>query len=73
MNCEDTVEQDIRMFKMQLKSCTEGMTTMDDGLIEQKFKQIKDIIGRFKGRPDFVESDKRWTSKVTDVRNWFIF
>lgn len=73
LNCEDTVEQDIRMFKMQLKSCTEGMTTMDDALIEQKFKQIKDIIGRFKGRPDFVESDKRWTTKVTDVRNWFIF
>ena len=73
LNCEDTVEQDIRTFKMQLKSCTEGMTTMDDALIEQKFKQIKDIIGRFKGRPDFVESDKRWTAKVTDVRNWFIF
>lgn len=73
LNCEDTVEQDIRTFKMQLKSCTEGMTTMDDTLIEQKFKQIKDIIGRFKGRPNFVESDKRWTAKVTDVRNWFIF
>ena len=73
LNCEDTVEQDIRAFKMQLKSCTEGMTAMDDGLIEQKFKQIKEIIGRFKGRPDFVEADKRWTAKVTDVRNWFIF
>ncbi|MDO5062235.1 MAG: ATP-binding protein [Peptostreptococcaceae bacterium] len=73
LNCEDTVEQDIRNFKTQLKSCTEGMTAMDDALIENKFKQIKDIIGRFKGRPEFLEADKRWTAKVTDVRNWFIF
>lgn len=73
LNCEDTVESDIRNFKMQLKSCTEGMTAIDDEWIEQKFKQIKEIIGRFKGRPAFSEADKRWTTKVTDVRNWFIF
>ena len=73
MNCEDTVEQDIRNFKTQLRACTEGMTDMDDELVEQKFKQIKEIIGRFKGRAEFLEADRRWTAKVTDVRNWFIF
>lgn len=73
LNCEETVEADIRNFKTKLKSCTEGMTNMDDALIEQKFKQIKEIIGRFKGRAEFLEADKRWTAKVTDVRNWFIF
>lgn len=73
LNCEDTVEQDIRNFKTQLRACTEGMTDMDDELVEQKFKQIKEIIGRFKGRAEFLEADRRWTAKVTDVRNWFIF
>lgn len=73
LNCEETIESDIRNFKIQLKSCTERMTSMDDDLIEQKFIQIKDIIGRFKGKPESLEADKRWTAKVTDVRNWFIF
>lgn len=73
LNCENTVEQDILNFKTQLRSCTEGMTDMDDELVEQKFKQIKDIIGRFKGRAEFLEADRRWTARVTDVRNWFIF
>lgn len=73
LNCEETIESDIRNFKIQLKSCTERMTSMDDDLIEQKFIQIKDIIGRFKGKPESLEADRRWTAKVTDVRNWFIF
>lgn len=73
LNCEDTVEQDIRGFKSKLKLCTEGMTTMADDLAEQKFLQIKEIIERFKGRAEFLEVDKRWTAKVTDVRNWFVF
>jgi uncharacterized protein YPO0396 len=28
---------------------------------------------RFSGRKELSEIDKRWTRKVTDVRNWFVF
>ena len=31
------------------------------------------IIERFRGRDGMAEQDRRWTSKVTDVRNWFTF
>ena len=73
--CEDTPEEEIRIFRNQLKSCTEGMMTseIDDELASRKFIQIKQIIERFKGRAECVGADRRWTEKVTDVRNWFIF
>ena len=35
--------------------------------------QVKTIIERFRGRSGNAEVDKRWTRKVTDVRNWFVF
>ena len=31
------------------------------------------IIDRFRGRDGLTEHDRRWTAKVTDVRNWFLF
>ena len=40
---------------------------------EAKFLQVKRIIERFRGREGTTELDKRWTRKVTDVRNWFVF
>jgi uncharacterized protein YPO0396 len=40
---------------------------------EAKFLQVKAIIDRFRGREGLSEQDRRWTSKVTDVRNWFVF
>lgn len=72
---EDTPETDIRLFRNQLRACTEGMAAgiEDDELVESKFIQIKEIIERFKGRVQYIEVDKRWTNKVTDVRNWFVF
>lgn len=73
--CEDTPETDIRLFRNQLRACTEGMAggIEDNEIAESKFIQIKEIIERFKGRPQYIDIDKRWTNKVTDVRNWFIF
>ncbi|KAF5037100.1 putative exonuclease SbcCD, C subunit [anaerobic digester metagenome] len=73
--CEDTPEIDIKLFRNQLRSCTEGMATGIEGneIAESKFIQIKDIIERFKGRLQYIDIDKRWTNKVTDVRNWFVF
>ena len=34
---------------------------------------MKTVIERFRGRDGLSEQDRRWTAKVTDVRNWFVF
>jgi len=70
-----TVDLEIRHFQEDLKNCmgdtlgNEG----DDVYSENKFKQVKELIDRFQGRVGFSEIDKKWTDKVTDVRNWFLF
>jgi uncharacterized protein YPO0396 len=68
-------DADIRDFQMQLRACTEGALTgsEDAQYSENKFLQVKTIIDRFRGREGLSEQDRRWTSKVTDVRNWFLF
>jgi uncharacterized protein YPO0396 len=62
---------------MDLRACTEGAVSpgadLDDQYSEQKFLQVKRIIERFRGREGQTEVDRRWTSLVTDVRNWYIF
>jgi uncharacterized protein YPO0396 len=45
----------------------------DEAYSEAKFLQVKRIIERFRGREGSTGMDKRWTCKVTDVRNWFVF
>jgi uncharacterized protein YPO0396 len=66
---------DIRDFQQELRACTEGSLTgsEDSQYSEAKFLQVKTIIERFRGREGSSDLDKRWTRKVTDVRNWFIF
>ncbi|WP_438859835.1 ATP-binding protein [Achromobacter spanius] len=66
---------DIRDFRAELRACTEGsLTGSDDSQYsEAKFLQVKQIIDRFRGREGLTELDRRWTAKVTDVRNWFTF
>lgn len=66
---------DVRDFQMQLRACTEGALTgsEDAQYSENKFLQVKTIIDRFRGREGLAEQDRRWTAKVTDVRNWFLF
>ena len=55
-------------------SGTSGDATAGDGQYsEAKFLQVKAIIERLRGREGFTEHDKRWTAKVTDVRNAFVF
>ncbi|MFA6270867.1 MAG: ATP-binding protein [Candidatus Paceibacterota bacterium] len=68
-------DQDIRTFQNELRACTEGALTgsEDDQYSEAKFLQVKCIIERFRGREGTTELDRRWTRKVTDVRNWFAF
>ncbi|RJQ63107.1 MAG: ATP-dependent exonuclease SbcCD, C subunit-like protein [Desulfobacteraceae bacterium] len=70
-----TPDAEIRDFQQQLRACTEGTLTgsEDEQYAEGKFLQVKQIIERFRGREGTSEMDKRWTRKVTDVRNWFVF
>ena len=68
-------DAEIRDFQQQLRACTEGAVTGSDDAqySEAKFLQVKAIIDRFHGREGLSEQDRRWTAKVTDVRNWFLF
>ena len=68
-------DAEIRDFQQELRACTEGAVTGSDDTqySEIKFLQVKTIIDRFRGREGLSEQDRRWTSKVTDVRNWFLF
>jgi len=68
-------DAEIRDFQQDLRACTEGAVTGSDDTqySEAKFLQVKAIIDRFRGRDGLSEQDRRWTAKVTDVRNWFLF
>ena len=72
---EAAQDADVRSFREDLRTCTEGALTgsQDEQYSEAKFLQVKAIIGRFRGRDGQSEIDERWTRKVTDVRNWFAF
>jgi uncharacterized protein YPO0396 len=75
LEAQAAVDADIRDFQTELRACTEGaLTGSDDAQYsEAKFLQVRRIIERFRGREGQSEADRRWTAKVTDVRNWFVF
>jgi len=71
---ERSNDTEIRVFQQDLRACLADTLGGDDGLYdESKFHQVKKLIDRFSGRKDSSEVDKKWTRKVTDVRNWFQF
>jgi len=75
LEAQPSADTDVRDFQTELRACTEGaLTGSDDAQYsEAKFLQVKRIIERFRGREGTAEPDRRWTAKVTDVRNWFSF
>jgi uncharacterized protein YPO0396 len=75
LELQSTVDPEIREFQQDLRTCTEGTLSgsEDSAYSEAKFLEVKRIIERFRGRDGLTEMDKRWTRKVTDVRNWFVF
>ncbi|MBN1411933.1 MAG: hypothetical protein JW969_13880 [Spirochaetales bacterium] len=75
LEIQESPDAEIRDFKQSLTACTEGTLTgsVDDQYAEAKFLQVRAIIDRFRGRENRTEADKRWTRKVTDVRNWHVF
>ncbi|HRX48599.1 MAG TPA: SbcC/MukB-like Walker B domain-containing protein, partial [Spirochaetota bacterium] len=70
-----TIDQEIRQFQEDLRLCLGETLSGDEGeaYTEEKFAQVKALIDRFRGREGVTEADRRWTDKVTDVRNWFLF
>lgn len=71
---ERTDNQEIKQFRTDLRSATDDTIGADADLYsEQRFEDVKAIIERFRGREGYAESDKSWTRRVTDVRNWFVF
>lgn len=75
LEAQMNLDADIRDFQTELRTCTEGTLTgsEDAQYSESKFLQVKRIIERFRGRDEYSDLDRRWTVKVTDVRNWFVF
>ena len=75
LEAQPAPDAEIRDFQSELRACTEGALTgsEDTQYSEAKFLQVKRIIERFRGREGQTELDRRWTRKVTDVRNWFTF
>jgi uncharacterized protein YPO0396 len=70
---QNTSDQDVREFGVDLRACSEGTIGDEDQYSEQKYLQVERLIERFRGREGLTTLDERWTAKVTDVRNWFTF
>ncbi|MFZ4623260.1 MAG: ATP-binding protein [Rhodoferax sp.] len=71
-----TQDVEVRDFQADLRHCLDDTlsgTAEGDQYSEAKFLQVKAIIERLRGREGQAEQDRRWTHKVTDVRNWFVF
>ncbi|MDO8440092.1 MAG: SbcC/MukB-like Walker B domain-containing protein, partial [Polaromonas sp.] len=72
-------DAEVRDFQTELRACLEGSLSGlnndndQSQYSEAKFLQVKHIIERLRGREGQGEQDRRWTAKVTDVRNWFVF
>jgi uncharacterized protein YPO0396 len=75
LEAQPASDADVRDFQGELRACTEGALSgsEDAQYSEAKFLQVKHIIERFRGREGQAEQDRRWTAKVSDVRNWFVF
>lgn len=75
LESQPSPDAEIREFQGELRACTEGSLSGsdDDQYSEQRFLQVRAIIERLRGRDGLSDADRRWTAKVTDVRNWFLF
>lgn len=70
-----TTDPEIKQFASDLKQCTENAAEgfANEEAAENLFVQIKKILDRFQGRQNTAEQDAKWTKKVMDVRNWWVF
>jgi len=63
-------DQDIKLFKEDLKACYSNILDTTDTYNESRFVDVQKILNRFRSNDN---KDIDWTNKVTDVRNWFDF
>jgi uncharacterized protein YPO0396 len=63
-------DQDVRIFKEDLKACYSNILDTEDAYTEDRFLGVQKILNRFRSNEG---KDIDWTNKVTDVRNWFDF
>lgn len=72
---DPTLDNEIRSFQQDIRQCLSHSMGSEEDLPydETRFMQVKTIVDRFDGRENFVDLDRKWTRKVTDVRNWFNF
>lgn len=68
-----TLNQEVKAFREDLRACTDDALVEDDQYSEGRFLRVKAILERFRGREGSADADRRWTSLVTDVRNWYVF
>jgi uncharacterized protein YPO0396 len=75
LEARPTPDAEVRDFQSELRACTANTVTVpaDAQYSEAKFLQVQRIIERFRGRQGQSEQDRRWSAKVTDVRNWYVF
>jgi uncharacterized protein YPO0396 len=75
LEAKPTPDSEVREFQQDLRACTDNTTTgsEEESYSEAKFLEVRRIIERFRGREGLSELDRRWTEKVTDVRNWYVF
>ena len=69
-----TDNHDVALFRADLRNLTNDSLSVDgDQYSEERFLEVKRLIERFRGRDGHTDSDRAWTRRVTDVRNWFVF
>ncbi|MDD5000316.1 MAG: ATP-binding protein, partial [Thiomonas arsenitoxydans] len=83
LELQTTTDAEVRDFQTELRTCLDGAlgggsggeagTGQGSQYSEAKFLQVKHIIERLRGREGQTDADRRWSAKVTDVRNWFVF
>jgi len=66
-----TTNKDVRLFREELKKCyMHSFSSNNELYTEEKYEQVKRILDRFASMDN---TDRDWTSTVTDVRQWFEF
>jgi uncharacterized protein YPO0396 len=70
---EKNPDPEIREFRQDLLACLSDTLEGEELYSEAKFQQVRAIVERFNGRDGLAEADRRWTAKVTDVRQWVLF
>lgn len=75
LEAQSAGDGEVADFRAQLRACSADTLSgdRDAHYAEARFLQVRQIIERFRGREGSTEQDRRWTRKVCDVRNWFVF